>query len=239
VAGCSQPSETAPPDYATDLTRSRVCSFTAVRNIAGEVTRRPSQVTMNNDGGWCWQLMYTNTGARVAGVPMHLTEQPSHGEVKLKIFEKATRIAYKPKADFIGTDEFSVMNELYNIDQPYIVTVQHASAPGMAVRSVHAGVQSQIGSYTYLNADCSFGGYADVKVQLPPHHGALAIGPDEGYSNYPASNQRYDCNKRKSQRIAIKYTPAPGFTGTDEFVLFSLWPNSTSVTDRYDVTVVP
>jgi hypothetical protein len=45
----------------------------------------PSTVTMNNDGGWCGGLSYTTEGGHVFGVPMHLTKQPDHGEVSIRV----------------------------------------------------------------------------------------------------------------------------------------------------------
>jgi hypothetical protein len=54
---------------------------------------------------------------------MHVTSQPSHGSVEITVLDKGTRISYKPTAGFTGTDEFSVINEMYNVDRPYKVTV--------------------------------------------------------------------------------------------------------------------
>jgi hypothetical protein len=182
--------------------------------------------------------MFTTTmGGHAFGTPMHVTKQPSHGEVKIDVFEKATRIAYKPQPGFAGADAFSVMHEMSNYDQQYIVTVQPDSGPAVVTRTVRAGTQLKVDYRAYLNPDCSFGGYADVRVRVAPQHGTLAIEPGEGFTNYPANNQRYGCNRQKSQLIEIRYAPTTGYTGADEFELRTVWPNGTAVSTKYAIAI--
>ena len=83
----------------------------------------PSTVTMNNDGGWCGGLSYTTEGGHVFGVPMHLTKQPDHGEVSIRVRDKGTVVAYRPNPGFIGSDSFTVLNEMVNMERQYNVTV--------------------------------------------------------------------------------------------------------------------
>jgi hypothetical protein len=78
---------------------------------------------MNNDGRACWYIRHTTQGGRVFGAPMHVTRAPNHGTVEITVVDKGTRIAYKPTQGFAGTDEFSVINEMFNVDRPYKVTV--------------------------------------------------------------------------------------------------------------------
>ena len=79
---------------------------------------------MNNDGGWCWHPRMTQIGGRLFGVKMHVERQPHHGEVGITILEHETRIAYRPNPEFFGTDEFSVNNDMYNIERIYKVVVK-------------------------------------------------------------------------------------------------------------------
>ena len=107
----------------------------------------------------------------------------------------------------------------------------------LVTRTVPAGSTQQIGYFAELNPDCSFGGYAEVRALSSPVHGTFAIRQGEGYTNYPASNQRYDCNKQKSRMIQVMYTPAAGYVGNDEFVLHAIYPNGATRTVRLVITI--
>ena len=80
-------------------------------------------ITMNNDGKACWYIRHSTQSGRVFGVPMHVTRAPSHGTIEITVLDNGTRIAYTPSSGFVGTDEFSVINEMYNVDRAYKVTV--------------------------------------------------------------------------------------------------------------------
>ena len=102
--------------------RSKICKINEPFASAGGVVVSAKTITMNNDGNPCWYMRRSTQSGRVFGVPMHLTKQPSHGAVEITVLDKGTRISYKPIAGFTGTDE-SVINEMYNVDRPYKVTV--------------------------------------------------------------------------------------------------------------------
>ena len=78
---------------------------------------------MSNDGGWCGHLRKTIKGSLVIGVPMHLTKQPEHGQVSITVVSNGTRIYYKPEPGYSGPDSFVVLNEMYNLERTYNVTV--------------------------------------------------------------------------------------------------------------------
>ena len=103
--------------------KSKICKVSEPFAPAGGVVVSATAITMNNDGNPCWYIRRTTQSGRVFGVPMHLTRQPSHGAVEITVLDKGTRISYRPIAGFAGTDEFSVINEMYNVDRPYKVTV--------------------------------------------------------------------------------------------------------------------
>jgi hypothetical protein len=103
--------------------RSKICKVKEPYAGAGGVVVSATAITMNNDGNPCWYIRHSTQSGRVFGVPMHLTRQPSHGAVEITVLDNGTRIAYRPIAGFTGTDEFSVINEMYNVDRPYTVTV--------------------------------------------------------------------------------------------------------------------
>jgi len=104
--------------------RSRLCKVNEPFARAGGVVVSPTTITMNNDGKPCWYIRHNIVnGGRMTGAPMHVTKQPQFGTVEISVLDNGTRISYKPNTGFTGADEFSVVNEMYNVDRPYKVTV--------------------------------------------------------------------------------------------------------------------
>jgi hypothetical protein len=113
------------PSMAQDpsnLTRAKRCSVHGPAGFEGGV--QPSDtIRMSNDGGWCGHLRRTIKGSLVIGVPMHVTKQPEHGQVSITVVSNGTRIYYKPEPGYSGPDSFVVLNEMYNLERTYNVTV--------------------------------------------------------------------------------------------------------------------
>ena len=106
----------------SNLTRAKRCSVHGPAGFEGGV--QPSDtIRMSNDGGWCGHLRRTIKGSFVIGVPMHVTKQPEHGQVSITVVSNGTRIYYKPEPGYSGPDSFVVLNEMYNLERTYNVTV--------------------------------------------------------------------------------------------------------------------
>jgi hypothetical protein len=107
----------------------------------------------------------------------------------------------------------------------------------LVTRTVPAGTTERLGHFAFVNPDCSFGGYADVRALSSPAHGTFAIQQGEDYTNFAANNQRYDCNKQKSHLIEVMYTPAAGYRGAGEFAVLAIYPDGTTAPRRFAITV--
>ncbi len=66
-----------------------------------------------------------------------------------------------------------------------------------------------------INPDCTSVGFATVRVIEQPKHGRITVENGTGFTNFPASNPRVECNKRRSDGVAIFYDPEPGYMGAD------------------------
>ena len=88
-----------------------------------------------------------------------------------------------------------------------------------------------------INPDCSSIGLASVRVVGQPDHGNVAVENGTGYSKFPPENQRYECNKRKSEGISIVYEPHPGFTGADSITLDIIFPRGLQMKRHYSIEV--
>jgi dienelactone hydrolase len=70
---------------------------------------------------------------------------------------------------------------------------------------------------TRLNPDCSPKTLAKFKVVQPPAHGRVDIAPKDDFPKYPASSPLALCDKTPVHGVAVTYTPAKGFLGSDVF----------------------
>jgi hypothetical protein len=104
-------------------------------------------------------------------------------------------------------------------------------------RSALSGTRQRVGYYAALNPDCSLAGLPVVRTNAPPTHGTVVASEGEGYTGYPQSNQRYQCNATKTRLIEVLYTSVPGYQGIDEFVVHAIFPGGDARTDTYTISV--
>ncbi len=88
-----------------------------------------------------------------------------------------------------------------------------------------------------LNADCSLIGLPTARVIGQPSNGNVAVENGTGFSNFPPENQRYECNKRKSDGVSIFYEPRQGFAGADSITLDIIFPHGLETKRHYSIEV--
>jgi hypothetical protein len=88
-----------------------------------------------------------------------------------------------------------------------------------------------------LNPDCTSAGFATVRIIEPPRHGRITVENGTGFTNFPQSNQRYECNKSRSDGVIVMYEPDSGFTGTDSVNIDTIFPSGTSGKRHYSIEV--
>ncbi|MCQ8242275.1 hypothetical protein [Rhizosaccharibacter radicis] len=91
-----------------------------------------------------------------------------------------------------------------------------------------ANRRSMINAWFDLNADCSTYGITTVRLASPPGHGTAEVMQGRWHPNYPRTNQRYACNLKPADGVALFYTPAPGFTGKDVLDITLITPHGRS-----------
>jgi hypothetical protein len=113
-----------------------------------------------------------------------------------------------------------------------------ATAPKPVQKAAFSGIPQHFGYYTELNADCTSPGRPSVIVMRAPSHGSVAIENDaESYSSFESTNQRYECNKKKSPSVGVIYTSESGYVGTDLFTLKRISRHGDVLKLDYVVTV--
>jgi hypothetical protein len=107
----------------SELPRSKICSASDGGWSVPGGTPASGTITMSNDGGWCGQHLGVKFNDVIYGGAMKLSRQPEHGQVSIIRHEGYTDVDYKPNPGYFGSDSFSVLVTLNNIDKPYGVTV--------------------------------------------------------------------------------------------------------------------
>jgi hypothetical protein len=104
-------------------------------------------------------------------------------------------------------------------------------------RTVAADQKLRLAFFYDINPDCSSMGYTTVRVIEQPKHGRLTIQNGTGFTNFPESNVRFECNKRKSDGVIVSYEPAPGYVGSDSLNLDAIFPTGSMSSRRYTIDV--
>jgi Domain of Unknown Function with PDB structure (DUF3857)/Transglutaminase-like superfamily len=88
-----------------------------------------------------------------------------------------------------------------------------------------------------VNPDCTSMGFATVRIIEQPKHGRITAENGTGFTNFPQNNQRYECNKKRSDGVIVVYEPDSGFTGTDSVNIDAIFPTGTSSKRHYSIEV--
>lgn len=122
LAGCAAD---FPPRLAVfpPMTKSAVCQVASDYTDGRPSMAIPASINMNNDGGWCWMMSSGTQGGNQFGPYLKLTEPPTAGEVSVAVGVTETRVAYRPRPGFTGTDQFRTVDLTLNMPVVYTVTV--------------------------------------------------------------------------------------------------------------------
>lgn len=88
-------------------------------------------------------------------------------------------------------------------------------APREFAKTVAAGTTLRLIFSFSVNPDCTSAGLNTVRVTEQPMHGTAHREKTSDFPTFSPSNIRWDCNKTKVPGVALLYTPAPGFSGSD------------------------
>jgi hypothetical protein len=114
---------------------------------------------------------------------------------------------------------------------------QHRS-PKSVARGAMSGVPQRVGFYYSVNPDCSSDGLVQTQVKSPPTHGSVTFVKADGYTTFPSTSASHDCNTKKSPGVAVMYTSAKDFVGTDQFTIQGIGPHGVYLESDYAVKVI-
>jgi len=89
------------------------------------------------------------------------------------------------------------------------------------------------------NPDCTSEGDLQVRVTQAPQHGRITVKTAGVFPNFPASNVRSACNRRRVPGVLVHYVSERGYSGFDQLGFQVIFPNGASRTFSGSVTVQP
>ena len=89
----------------------------------------------------------------------------------------------------------------------------------------------------WLEPDCSTPELPVLRVVEQPRSGKLAVERGTGFTNFPQTNPRHECNRRKSEGITLVFEPNPHFVGRESITVEILYPSGSAVKRHYAIEV--
>jgi hypothetical protein len=167
---------------------------------------------------------------------------------------EGTVVFYDPNSGFVGADSLTleaISPSGGSLKRHYSISIDPGPAAGPA--SVAGPIQSakaieyarvavadqalQLAFLFDLNPDCSSIGYATVRVIEEPKHGKLVAEEGTGFSTFPQTNIRFECNKRRTDGVNLSYIPEAGYVGADSMTLGVINADGTYNKRRYKIEV--
>ncbi len=112
-----------------------------------------------------------------------------------------------------------------------------AKAISSVYKVVHSGTLTPIGFHYYLEEGCRSPGPVQINVVTPPQNGEVSEGPRSAHPSYPATSHLAACNRVKIRGTEIYYRSAPGYHGSDSYVVERVFPNGDAQRFQIDVSV--
>jgi hypothetical protein len=112
------------PQTIDKLAKSGECTYRGGSFMNGQ--KAVAQMSIRNDGGWCWSDGYAmpQTGFYLSASDLKVTTPPKHGEVAIgDMPSHHLRIAYRPAAGFSGEDSYTVHYNITEAEKTITVTV--------------------------------------------------------------------------------------------------------------------
>jgi len=111
------------------------------------------------------------------------------------------------------------------------------AAPRLFNITVAAGTTSLLTFAYAVNPDCSSRGLPKLWIVQPPAHGSAEAARQLDFPRFQPNNPLAACNTGKVPGIAVRYTPAKGFTGSDLVTFEEINTDNQDLVYRLSITV--
>lgn len=118
------------------------------------------------------------------------------------------------------------------------VTTPPAAQGQRAVqKTTFSGTALSVYYFYAVQMDCTSAGLPTVWGTSAASHGSVELQNVDHFSEFPATNQRFECNKKKNPSIAVVYTSDKTFVGVDRFTVKCVFPAGNVTTEEFLITV--
>jgi hypothetical protein len=93
------------------------------------------------------------------------------------------------------------------------------SSADAQTRTAIVGRPLKISSINSTNPDCTTEGRVEIRVTQPPQHGRVTVRYTGVFPNFPASNVRSACNRRRVPGVEVYYVADKGYSGSDSVAI--------------------
>jgi len=118
-----------------------------------------------------------------------------------------------------------------------VSTPQNDAASTPAQKTTFSGTAQPVWYFYAVHPDCTSAGLPTVEVTMAASHGSVVVQNAEHFTEYPSTNQRYECNKQKSPSVAVVYTSEKNFVGIDRFTVKCIFPSGNTTTKEFVISV--
>ena len=87
------------------------------------------------------------------------------------------------------------------------------------------------------NPDCTSAGEVVIRVTEAPRYGRVSISRTGVFPNFPASNLRSACNRRRVPGTVATYVAQRGYAGPDSLALEAIYPSGEMRQGSYHIMV--
>jgi hypothetical protein len=110
--------------------------------------------------------------------------------------------------------------------------------PNQASRLAASGSPVRLDFVYSTNPDCTAAGMPEIRIIQQPQNGRVEITKTADFPNFPASNIRSECNRRRVPGVLVRYISERGFVGADSVTIEGLFPSGANYgARRYTITV--
>jgi hypothetical protein len=110
--------------------------------------------------------------------------------------------------------------------------------PNQTARLAASGSPVRLDFVYSTNPDCTAAGHPEIRIIQQPQNGRVEVTKTADFPNFPPSNIRSECNRRRVPGVLVRYTSQRGFVGTDSVTIEGLFPSGANYgARRYTITV--
>jgi Domain of Unknown Function with PDB structure (DUF3857)/Transglutaminase-like superfamily len=171
----------------------------------------------------------------------HVSRQTCAPEVEAQIAEDFKLVAMNMSNmfNFGAVASVAPPKQPQPIAPPRPASAEPPKQPHMqeATRVVPSDQKRRIDFISWLEPDCSTPELPVLRILEQPKNGKLVVERGTGFTSFPQSNPRYECNRRKSDGITVVYEPNARFAGVDSITIEAIFPSGSAVKRHYAIEV--